>query len=427
MKTEKVRLADVLPNPNNPRKHFAGIEELAASFGANIKAPGEPFIPPILVKDGSRYVIVDGERRIRAMRKLGVEEFTANVAEDMEEADTISAMVATDSKQVLTELEKSRGVQQMLLLGVDPVRVEKAAGIKGAARVRKAMCKVGGKSETMSIEHLLAIEELRDDEAAVKVLTECPENQWRQEYGRICNMRKAREHYSALVDAISTAGGTIVDRVDSGYTYKRAVFVGDEVKDVEDSLFIVQNNFVRVYAEQWQKTVDEAPDPVQEAMKAQADVIMQVLEDINEETTKRGIIALAQDVAGETALAVEMMLAFRRDRYEYTSTNNDYYNDYLTEHDIHFTAPNQRGLGGFAGCIQWLKGKPHIPKSLANALAGVEETYLTYAIPLAQDLLTRARMVKRHGFEPTEEEQDVIERLGAVIGQLREKAGENGK
>ena len=167
MKTEKVRLTDVLPNPNNPRKDFAGIEELAASFGANVKAPGEPFLPPILVKDGSRYVIVDGERRIRAMRKLGVEEFTANVAEDMEEADTIAAMVATDSKQVLTELEKSRGVQQMLLLGVDPVRVEKAAGIKGAAKVRKAMCKVGGKSGTMSIDHLLAIEELGDDAAAV--------------------------------------------------------------------------------------------------------------------------------------------------------------------------------------------------------------------------------------------------------------------
>lgn len=426
MKTEKIRLADVLPNPNNPRKDFAGIEELAASFGANVKAPGEPFIPPILVKDGSRYVIVDGERRIRAMRKLGVDEFTANVAEDMEEADTFAAMVATDSKQPLSELEKSRGVQQMLLLGVDPVRVEKAAGIKGAARIRKAMGKVGGKSETMSIEHLLAIEELSDDTAAVKTLTECPENQWRQEYGRICKMREARERYNALVNAISTAGGTIVDRVDSDYTYKRAVYVGDEVKDVEDSLFIVRNKLGSVYSEQWVKSVEEAPDPIQEAMKAQADVIMQVLEDINEETTKRGIIALAQDVAGETALAVDMMLAFRRDRFGYMSTNNDYYNDYLTEHDIHFNAPYQRGLGGFAGCIQWLKGKPRIPKSLANALAGVEDTYSTYAIPLAQDLLTRARMVKRQGFEPTEEEQDVLERLETSIGQLQEKAGKNG-
>lgn len=426
MKTEKIRLADVLPNPNNPRKDFAGIEELAASFGANVKAPGEPFIPPILVKDGSRYVIVDGERRIRAMRKLGVDEFTANVAEDMEEADTFAAMVATDSKQLLSELEKSRGVQQMLLLGVDPVRVEKAAGIKGAARIRKAMGKVGGKSETMSIEHLLAIEELSDDTAAMKTLTECPENQWRQEYGRICKMREARERYNALVNAISTAGGTIVDRVDSDYTYKRAVYVGDEVKDVEDSLFIVRNKLGSVYSEQWVKSVEEAPDPIQEAMKAQADVIMQVLEDINEETTKRGIIALAQDVAGETALAVDMMLAFRRDRFGYMSTNNDYYNDYLTEHDIHFNAPYQRGLGGFAGCIQWLKGKPRIPKSLANALAGVEDTYSTYAIPLAHDLLTRARMVKRQGFEPTEEEQDVLERLETSIGQLQEKAGKNG-
>ena len=60
-------------------------------------------------------------------------------------------------------------------------------------------------------------------------------------------------------------------------------------------------------------------------------------------------------------------------------------------------------------------------------LADVEDTYSTYAIPLAQDLLTRARMVKRHGFEPTEEEQDVLERLETSIVQLQEKAGENGK
>ena len=37
MKTEKVRLADVLPNPNNPRKYFAGIEELQEKAGENGK------------------------------------------------------------------------------------------------------------------------------------------------------------------------------------------------------------------------------------------------------------------------------------------------------------------------------------------------------------------------------------------------------
>lgn len=126
MKTVRVKTSDVIPNPNNPRRAFDRIEELAASFDANGAHPGEPFTPPILVKDGSHYMIIDGERRFRAMRFLGLDEFTALVADDMDEADSFLAMVATNDKQQLTDEEKSRGIQKMLLLGIDPVKVGKA-------------------------------------------------------------------------------------------------------------------------------------------------------------------------------------------------------------------------------------------------------------------------------------------------------------
>ena len=52
MQLEVVNIDDVYPNENNPRKKFEDIPQLAASFDLNQERPGEPFIPPILVRDG---------------------------------------------------------------------------------------------------------------------------------------------------------------------------------------------------------------------------------------------------------------------------------------------------------------------------------------------------------------------------------------
>ena len=58
MQLEVVNIDDVYPNENNPRKKFEDIPQLAASFDLNQERPGEPFIPPILVRDGGIYHIV---------------------------------------------------------------------------------------------------------------------------------------------------------------------------------------------------------------------------------------------------------------------------------------------------------------------------------------------------------------------------------
>lgn len=168
MKLELVKTADVYADENNPRQHFDGIDEMAASFDLNEERPGEPFTPPILVRDGGIYRIVDGERRFRALKKRKAKQFHANVCEDMDEALAMVAMVATDDKQPLTPAEKSRGVQMMLLLGVDPVAVDKSARLdRGTGRrVKRAMEAVGDETaaEDMSIDWLLAIEEARGTE-----------------------------------------------------------------------------------------------------------------------------------------------------------------------------------------------------------------------------------------------------------------------
>ena len=207
MKLEVVKTADVYADENNPREKFEGIDEMAASFDLNNERPGEPFTPPIVVRDGGIYRIVDGERRFRALKKRKAKTFHANVCEDMDEALAMVAMVATDDKQPLTAAEKSKGVQMMLLLGVDPVEVDKGARLKKGTgrRIKRALDAVGDETaaEDMSLDWLLAIEEAKGTEFE-KPLIDASSTTWPTLYTEFKRQReniRLRKEYKAVLDA----------------------------------------------------------------------------------------------------------------------------------------------------------------------------------------------------------------------------------
>ena len=206
MKLEVVKTADVYADENNPREKFEGIDEMAASFDLNNERPGEPFTPPIVVRDGGIYRIVDGERRFRALKKRKAKTFHANVCENMDEALAMVAMVATDDKQPLTAAEKSKGVQMMLLLGVDPVEVDKGARLqKGTGRrIKRALDAVGDDTaaEDMSLDWLLAIEEAKGTEFE-KPLIDASSTTWPTLYTEFKRQReniRLRKEYKAVLD-----------------------------------------------------------------------------------------------------------------------------------------------------------------------------------------------------------------------------------
>lgn len=242
MQLLEVNIDDVYPDENNPRKKFEGIDELAASFDLNAERPGEPFTPPILVQDGGIYRIVDGERRYRALKKRKATKFTANVCDGLDEANTLMAMLATDDKQPLDEMEKSRGVQQMLLLGVDPVKVEQAAKIKDAKRIKRALSVVDDSAEDMSLDRLLAIEEFSDDEDVVELLMYCQEKDWRKLYEREVEDRKKYALIDELTDAVDAYKVPIYDEAPSDYTYEEYCGTADKVNK-----FFSQVNDLSIY------------------------------------------------------------------------------------------------------------------------------------------------------------------------------------
>ena len=283
MNLEVVSIDDVYPNENNPRKKFEGIKELAASFDLNKERPGEPFIPPILVRDGGIYHIVDGERRYRAMQSRKLTKFTANVCEDFDEANALVAAIATDDKQPLSEIEKSRGVQQMLLLGVDPKSVDKATRTKGKAiRVNHAMLLVDDAAEDMSLDRLLAIDEFADDKAAVNELTNCSEKEWPKIADRLRTKKKRIADYAALRKEIEERGWKIVGNMPEGYKYRTYIergqldFVADHYQKAlaNGAVFVLHEWDLerKAYAEMF-VPIEEDEDPAEAKRKQEIDEI----------------------------------------------------------------------------------------------------------------------------------------------------------
>ncbi|WP_417123189.1 ParB/RepB/Spo0J family partition protein [Paraeggerthella sp.] len=206
MELREINVEDVYPDEKNPRQDFGDIAALAESCMLNAVNPGEPVNPIVVVQDGGIYRIVDGERRYKAMKANRLKRCHAVVCEGMDEANAMVAMVATDDKRQLTEVERSRGVQQMLLLGVDPEKVERAGRMaKGsAARLRRARKAVDDAGDDMTLDRMLAIAEFDEagDEDAVEQLASCRHEDWR----RIAkDLREKAENERAMAELRSKA------------------------------------------------------------------------------------------------------------------------------------------------------------------------------------------------------------------------------
>lgn len=226
----QVRLGDIRPSGQNPREDFGDIGALARSIEAT---GGEPLNPPVVVADGNVYRIVDGERRYRALSSIYGEdrEVSALVAESMDEANELVAMLATDDKRQLTEAERARGVQQMLVLGIDEQRIERAsratAGqIRAARRLRGSI-----EGRQVTLEQLEAASAF-DDEKDVEAVLAAGEG-WAGKADRIRRRIEREEAKAEDYDAFGDAGIPVVKEKPEGFVYTNWANFGDAAKKLE--------------------------------------------------------------------------------------------------------------------------------------------------------------------------------------------------
>lgn len=214
---KSVRLGDIRPSGQNPREDFGDIGALARSIEAT---GGEPLNPPVVVADGNVFRIVDGERRYRALSSIYGEdrEVSALVAESMDEANELVAMLATDDKRQLTEAERARGVQQMLVLGVDEQRIERAS--RATAGQIRAARKLRGSIEgrQVTLEQLEAASAF-DDEKDIEAVLAAGEG-WAGKADSIRRRVEREEAKAEDYDAFGDAGIPVVKEQPEGFVYK---------------------------------------------------------------------------------------------------------------------------------------------------------------------------------------------------------------
>lgn len=213
---KSVRLGDIRPSEQNPREDFGDIGALARSIEAT---GGEPLNPPVVVADGNVYRIVDGERRYRALSSIYGEdrEVSALVADTMDEANELVAMLATDDKRQLTEAERARGVQQMLVLGVDEQRIERASRVT-AGQIRAAR-KLRGSIEgrQVTLEQLEAASAF-DDEKDIEAVLAAGDG-WAGKADSIRRRNEREEAKAEDYDAFGDAGIPVVGEQPDGFVY----------------------------------------------------------------------------------------------------------------------------------------------------------------------------------------------------------------
>jgi len=101
-----IPVEDIVPNPEQPRVEFdpAEIESLAESI------ENHGLVQPIVVEEAQDgYVLVDGERRWRAVRSLGIPLIEAKVITFEERRDRfMQAVIANMQRADLNPIEEAQ-------------------------------------------------------------------------------------------------------------------------------------------------------------------------------------------------------------------------------------------------------------------------------------------------------------------------------
>lgn len=403
----QVRLGDIRPSGQNPREDFGDIGALARSIEAT---GGEPLNPPVVVADGNVFRIVDGERRYRALSSIYGEdrEVSALVAESMDEANELVAMLATDDKRQLTEAERARGVQQMLVLGIDEQRIERAsratAGQIRAARRLRGRIDAGAQVTLEQLEAASAFEGEKDIEAVLAA-----GDGWAGKADGIRRRIEREEAKAEDYDAFGDAGIPVVKEKPEGFTYKDWANCGLAAEKLEKKEFaagtvaVWKGSYWDLYGPQ--DGSDAEPEKTEEEILAEQEAAREeaALNDLY-----RSLIGFV--ASGAFAMSKDLMACVCADRGDPAALLAAMGGDSLVENDERFGAVRDEFARNLKACRPseyeagcWLMAAAKDMAQLNNRWGGDDaEAWLDH-----YDIFCSA------GFEPGEEDVWLMERVQA--------------
>lgn len=123
-----IRVKDIYPHPDNPRKDVGDVSELAASIKESGVLQNLTVVPAPEVSAGG-YRVVIGHRRLAAAKQAGLETVPC-VVSYMTYKQQVATMLAENMQRCdLTPIEQAQGIQMMLDLGEDIKGVSDKTGL----------------------------------------------------------------------------------------------------------------------------------------------------------------------------------------------------------------------------------------------------------------------------------------------------------
>lgn len=177
VKVVKVAIDQIFPNPYQPRKNFD--DEALRDLSASIAQFG--VLQPLLVApaDNGRYMLIAGERRLRASRMAKLQEVPVIISEYTSQQIAEIALIENLQREDLHFLEEAEGYEKLmeefhLTQEAMAARVGKKQStianklrlLRLSDRIRKILVE-GGLTER----HARALLKLEDEEKQVQVLT----------------------------------------------------------------------------------------------------------------------------------------------------------------------------------------------------------------------------------------------------------------
>jgi len=109
-RVQKLLMADIIPNPEQPRREFD--EQALSELASSIKRHGV-LQPIIVMRRGSKYHIVAGERRWRASKSAGLTHMPA-IVRSLEELEQVELALIENIQRVdLSPLEQALSVYKL--------------------------------------------------------------------------------------------------------------------------------------------------------------------------------------------------------------------------------------------------------------------------------------------------------------------------
>ncbi len=171
-----VPLDEILPNPEQPRKHFE--PEALEALAASIREHG--VMSPLLVRRAEgRYVLVAGERRLRASALVGLSEVPVLVRDELSPTEQLAlALVENLQREDLDPAELAQGYARLMKEhGLTQEEVARQVGrdratVANAVRLLKLPPYVldAVRSGELSAGHARALVPLADSPAELKPL-----------------------------------------------------------------------------------------------------------------------------------------------------------------------------------------------------------------------------------------------------------------